>query len=409
MIFDYNGGKEMQDNISTQFCSYCGAKLDDGASFCKKCGKAVSNTSEKISNTKQEESYNGNPTERKTVYEGYIHKCPNCGEVLGSFTAQCPSCGYEIRGAGISKAVSEFSLKLVDLQSDEEKISLIRNFPIPNSKEDIYEFMILASTNIGNAVAPSVSDAWITKVEQCYQKAQVIFSSEADLNYIQKSYDECHHKMKNARKNDTKKTVLQIVIKNITVVIGLVFVLAAVIANVSSEDISLLLEMIGYILLIASAVTLVKRKCTISDYGVGLLSGIITIGLSFLLDNGSMGILCGIATSSIVIYNYFKQLGGNSSNAGSSSRPAQHDENKVKVPFAVINGNYENYAVAETLFIQAGFTNVKTIPLNDLTFGLLKKSGEVESITINGRNISSYFTRKFDADAAVLITYHSMR
>lgn len=400
----------MQENITAQFCSYCGAKLDDGAKFCKKCGKSVVEKAELNSIPKYEESYSGNPTERKTVYEGYIHKCPNCGEILGSFTAQCTSCGYEIRGTGISEAVSEFSLKLVDLQSDEEKINFIRNFPIPNSKEDIYEFMILASTNIRNTVAPAVSDAWITKVEQCYQKAQVIFTSDADLNYIQKSYDECHQKIRNARKNDTKKTVLHIVIKNITVIIGLIFVLAAVIANISSEEISILLEMIGYILLIASAVTLVKRNCTISDYGVGLFSGIITIGLSLLLDNGSMGILCGIVTSGIVIFNYFKQLGDKSSSSVSNSKSAQPVvDNKIKVPYALVNGNYENYAVAEALFIQAGFANVRTIPLNDLTLGLLKKSGEVESITINGKALSSYFSRKFDADAAIIITYHSMR
>lgn len=401
----------MQDNTAAQFCSHCGAKLDDGARFCKKCGKMIGDRSDTSLNN--EEAYSYNLKECRTVYDGIIHKCPNCGEVLGSFTAHCPSCGYEIRGTETARAITEFSLKLAVLQSDDEKISFIRNFPIPNSKEDIYEFMILASTNIDSFFAPNVSAAWITKVEQCYQKAQMILSDETDLNYIQKSYDECHQKMKSARKKDIKRIIIQIALKNIAVIIAIISVIIAIIIDISNNEISIMFELVGYIMLISSAATLKKRNCKISDYGVVFFSGIVTIGLSFLLENGSMGLLCGIITSIIVIVNYFKQTSGNSfgSNLDSaSSQPAPKPvDNRIKVPTAIINGNYDNYAVAETLFLQACFTNVKTIPLNDLTFGLLKKSGEVESITINGKSLSSYFTRKFDAGAAVLITYHSMR
>ena len=53
------------------FCINCGQELTEGAKFCANCGKVVNGE---------------NPTpQRKTVYEGQIHKCPNCGEVLGAF------------------------------------------------------------------------------------------------------------------------------------------------------------------------------------------------------------------------------------------------------------------------------------------------------------------------------------
>ena len=45
-------------------------------------------------------------TERKTVYEGQLHKCPNCGELLDAFRSHCSSCGYEIRDA-VLQAPSE--------------------------------------------------------------------------------------------------------------------------------------------------------------------------------------------------------------------------------------------------------------------------------------------------------------
>ena len=58
--------------------------------------------------------------------------------------------------------------------------------------------------------------------------------------------------------------------------------------------------------------------------------------------------------------------------------------------------------------VSAGFTNIKTIPLNDLTVGLLKRPGTVESIIINGKSVTSG-GKKFSPDATVVISYHSHR
>ena len=87
------------------------------------------------------------------------------------------------------------------------------------------------------------------------------------------------------------------------------------------------------------------------------------------------------------------------------------DENepldKIKVPSSISNYKKKNYSVIETAFVAAGFTNVKCIALNDLTVGVLKKPGLVESITINGEKITSGGAR-FPKDAVVVITYHSL-
>ena len=60
------------------------------------------------------------------------------------------------------------------------------------------------------------------------------------------------------------------------------------------------------------------------------------------------------------------------------------------------------------MFVSAGFTNVRCVPLNDLTMGLLKKPGMVQSITIRGKEITSG-GKKFSPDAPVVISYHSHR
>lgn len=86
--------------MKKQFCPYCGTKLDERARFCKNCGEAIHGDAQEAHRTSDEQS---NPTERKTVYEGYIHKCPNCGEVLNAFEMNCPTCGYELRDTNVQR------------------------------------------------------------------------------------------------------------------------------------------------------------------------------------------------------------------------------------------------------------------------------------------------------------------
>lgn len=114
--------------MKKQFCPYCGSKLDEGARFCKNCGEAIYDE-QNVHKNSNERPTMGNPTERKTVYEGCIHKCPNCGEVLESFLTVCPSCGYEIRDVQPASSVRELAIKL-------EKISA-EKMPVFEEKKSI--------------------------------------------------------------------------------------------------------------------------------------------------------------------------------------------------------------------------------------------------------------------------------
>lgn len=145
-------------------CSKCGSQLPDGAKFCLNCGAQSSGSPE------NSQSYQAGNSKRETVFEGEIHKCPSCGEVLGAFVTTCPSCGYEIRGGKSSASLHEFSMSLANAASDEQRTSLIRNFPVPNTKEDIFEFLILASSNITGNTEQNICDAWAVKFRQVEQK-----------------------------------------------------------------------------------------------------------------------------------------------------------------------------------------------------------------------------------------------
>ena len=104
---------------AARFCSYCGTKLDAGARFCKNCGEAVAQqpagpapVSEPAKPPRVEPVKEDPRVQRKTVYDGELHKCPNCGELLKSFTTVCPACAYELRGVKTNSPVEALAKKL---------------------------------------------------------------------------------------------------------------------------------------------------------------------------------------------------------------------------------------------------------------------------------------------------------
>jgi DNA-directed RNA polymerase subunit RPC12/RpoP len=82
------------------------------------------------------------------------------------------------------------------------------------------------------------------------------------------------------------------------------------------------------------------------------------------------------------------------------------EDGRVKVPSGISDFENKNYVAIESMFKSAGFTNVQSIPMNDLTTGILKKPGMVDSIIVNGKPISSG-GKRFYPDATVVISYHS--
>ncbi len=211
------------------FCINCGQELEPGAKFCANCGKEISKK-------------NQVEEQRNTVYDGELHKCPNCGEILKSFEIICSTCGYELRGNKVSNAVKEFALKLEAIEAkreyekprgifavaeaqqrlsktDEQKISLIKSFSVPNSKEDMLEFMILATSSMNMRTYDSsntnisksekeINAAWFSKVQQVYEKAKRIYSTDSTFAEIKALYDNCNEKIAKSKRRSIVKWIL---------------------------------------------------------------------------------------------------------------------------------------------------------------------------------------------------------
>lgn len=145
---------------------------------------------------------------------GDIKKCPACGAVLQSFTTKCNECGFEFRNVEANCSIQRLFELLNDAEANSrgdakglvgrmyadmfdqvfggtqdtiirKKKAIIQNFPIPNTKEDILEFLTLA---VPLAKKPGFFDqdqtkremypVWKAKCEQIIMKAK--FSMKDD-------------------------------------------------------------------------------------------------------------------------------------------------------------------------------------------------------------------------------------
>lgn len=259
-IIDKNDGKEKKVKDDTQiYCHNCGEIIKKSLKFCPNCGVKSNNnemetfkkngrvikpedtiinskiinkeeseehkvTKDKIKNTidtiikvKNNDKGTGNnikdnnedssktKMKDKKFYDGEVHKCPNCGEILDSFQIKCKSCGYELRGTSSNLSIYELNEKLSKTANTATKISLITNFYIPNTKEDIYEFFILAISNINND--ESCAEAWEAKLEQAYHKANLLLANTPEFEYLDSLYKKT---MEQKRKRKIKKIILNV-------------------------------------------------------------------------------------------------------------------------------------------------------------------------------------------------------
>lgn len=83
----------------------------------------------------------------------------------------------------------------------------------------------------------------------------------------------------------------------------------------------------------------------------------------------------------------------------------ESDDSQVRVPL-ISDYQKNSYETIEERFRNAGFLNVKCVPLNDLSIGLFQKPDLVDSITINGHSVTTE-GKKYPPNVPVVISYHS--
>jgi hypothetical protein len=171
---------------------------------------------------------------------GDIRKCPACGALAESFATKCSDCGTEFRNVQSSQNITKFFEKLDELErsrtdspfqesrdtsvgvgtilkwlffywillplkavnfllnktksakwstTDFRKEELIMNFPVPNSREEIFEFITLALSKIDTIPYTDVvsekgkyksawNTVWLKKLEQINTKASLAMKND---------------------------------------------------------------------------------------------------------------------------------------------------------------------------------------------------------------------------------------
>ena len=361
------------------FCSNCGEKLNDGAKFCHSCGVAVSGGTMAGNN------------ERQQNYGGKIVKCPNCGEGLNSFESVCPMCSYELRGSKATDSVKEFENKFERASFIDKKIDLIKTFAIPNTKEDIREFMILATSNIDsdsydsseeNAVDVRLSNAWMAKFEQSYQKAQMLFKDTSDFDKLHDIYIQKRKSMKSAKKawknsnffSKNKKWILYV-----GIFVGLMLLIS-----------SLSIPHTIKVYQLEKLTDQVENCIAIGDYDTARIKA------NQIVDDDNWSSESVEKWDSIRI-SLLEMIDEKQAIAEGKIYSVSSDD--------LIGKDYKT--VIEKLKKQ-GFTNIQEVADKDLITGWLTKDGEVEKVSIDGK---TDFTENsnYAADVKIIITYHTFK
>lgn len=217
------------------YCMNCGVKLPDNAKFCYSCGTSVP----VVNNIAKMSTHE----DKKHVRAEKMFACPNCGSNISRMDAICPYCGSKIVDREVAFSVKEFAEKMYEIECAENekgnsilgvlgfqkaiergygsktfdrKISLISTFPIPNTIEEITEFVIMAANSIdvqwgkdtfsnrmwakpGTSYYTDITlaNTWINKLQQAYEKAKIAFPHDPMFKRIEEIYSK---KMKELRR-----------------------------------------------------------------------------------------------------------------------------------------------------------------------------------------------------------------
>ena len=155
----------------------------------------------KLKKAEEEKAASSAPKSNKF---GDVKKCPACGAIVQSYQGICPECGYAFENIEANSSSRRFSEMLDKMtKEDEDKSTLkkitqtyagvftgkgndtrihaaIRNFPVPNTKADLMEFIITMKTKMSDNQS-LYADAYRTKYKECIDKARMLFPHDKDL------------------------------------------------------------------------------------------------------------------------------------------------------------------------------------------------------------------------------------
>ena len=149
------------------------------------------------------------PKSNKYKY-GDIRTCPQCGAVFPSIAGVCQECGYEIVGVNANHSSQKLAEILNTISNSKQKedakwmamAAAVSSFPIPNTKEDLFEFAIVMQSKMMDKVGPSedasLMIAYFGKYKECMAKIKTLYHTDTYFEELLLSYNNNVKKAKRA-------------------------------------------------------------------------------------------------------------------------------------------------------------------------------------------------------------------
>jgi hypothetical protein len=114
----------------------------------------------------------------KSTKFGDVRKCPACGALVHAMAVSCAECGFEFTGLEASSSAQTLSKEISKIKRSgkwddgyEEIEELIKNFPVPNAKHDLFDLIVFLKQHIED-------EAYEQKLQECLDRAKYLFPSD---------------------------------------------------------------------------------------------------------------------------------------------------------------------------------------------------------------------------------------
>ncbi len=180
--------------------------------------------------------------ENQSTKYGDVKKCPQCGAPVEPMAVKCSTCGYEFRNVEALKSSQVLAAKLdeidaayrdkkqifkkgfnmTDEQRIKERASVIQNFPIPTTKEDLLDFSVSMRAKKLTDDWDSETFAYEAKYEECLMKLKMLFPDDPQAQLLIAQDKEDKEKLEEEERKSSRQEKKIFLVIILIIVIGLI-------------------------------------------------------------------------------------------------------------------------------------------------------------------------------------------
>lgn len=178
--------------------------------------KAILQTAQSLGDDMEEVSVILDAIARNSRYAGpsdteKLRKCPNCGTPITDVTMKCPECGYVFPQVATNQVSTMLFQQLNSTRSNARKKQIIESFPIPNSKAELLEFLLLSKPYMEGA-SGSYAKSYLQKYSECIGRCKLFFPDDDDFSVFIQDYERMIAQKQESNKRRKRQLFLSLLV-----------------------------------------------------------------------------------------------------------------------------------------------------------------------------------------------------